>query len=384
MAKKYKIGIDARMYSDSFTGIGRYTYELTKRFFYASDLPYEWVLFMNEPQFSAFKSPGPHVRAVCVDASHYSFAEQTRFLKILNEENCDLVHFMHFNVPLLYKKPFVVTIHDTTISFYPGKKMGSWWRKIAYQKVITHAVQDAQKIITVSENTKKDVEKLFHISPLKIKTIWNGIGDDFSECSELYKEGVRNKFGLSEKFLLYTGVWREHKNLVRLLEAFHLILQKSNTKYGPTQLQNLDLVITGREDPNYPEIKKTIHRLGLSNHVKLVGLVDIDDLNYLYAAATAYVFPSLYEGFGIPPLEAMRCHTPVCASRTSSIPEVCGDAVEYFDPLNVPDMAETILKVLINPTLQETLIKKGQERIKLFSWDSAAKDILKIYKDQLQ
>jgi len=160
-----KIGIDARMFSDAFTGIGRYNFELTKRFF-AMKPDIEWVLFLNEPEFSQFEFP-QNVKKVCVKAAHYSLAEQTKFLLLLNKEKCDLVWFTHFNRPLFYFRSCVVTIHDTTLSFYPGKKMGQWWRKLAYKAVITIAVRLAKTVITVSRNTRSDVIKLFHISPKK-------------------------------------------------------------------------------------------------------------------------------------------------------------------------------------------------------------------------
>lgn len=365
--KKLRIGIDARMFSDAFTGIGRYNFELTKRFF-ALRKDIEWVLFLNEPEFSNFSFP-ENVKKVCVNAAHYSFAEQTKFLSLLKKEKCDLVWFTHFNRPLFYFKPCVVTIHDTTLSFYPGKKMGQWWRKLAYKVVITMAVRISRKVITVSRNTRDDVVRLFGISSQKITPIWNGLSPDFHQCTEEEHEAVRQKFNLPQQFLLYTGVWREHKNLVRLLKAFDLV-RKS---YPDAQL-----VITGRRDPHYPEVLETVHLLGLDDSVRFVGLVDFSDLQKLYSAATEYVFPSLYEGFGLPPLEAMAAGTPVAVSRASAIPEVCGDAAEYFDPLNEQEMAEKIMVLLANDKRRNELIKNGFARVKEFSWDRAAEETLKI------
>ena len=373
--KKFKIGIDARMFSDSFTGIGRYNFELTKRFFSHDDI--EWVIFMNEPEYSKYNFPS-HVKKVLVNAPHYSFAEQVKFLGILNKEKCDLVHFTHFNAPLLYRGKFVTTIHDTTISFYPGKKMNSWWRKLAYNFVIRHAIGKAKKVITVSDNTKRDVENLFSTSSHKIQTVWNGIGEEFHKVSSVEQDAVKQKLGVRAPFLLYTGNWREHKNLPRLLHAFKNILEQSST------LKNLQLVITGKQDPYYPEVTQTIEQLELQNSVKLVGLVDQEDLIRLYNAASVYVFPSLYEGFGLPPLEAMQCGTPVIASRISAIPEVCGNAVQYFDPKDIDDMSTQISKVLLDEDLQRDLTGKGEKQIEKFSWDKAANETLKIYQSVLE
>ncbi len=389
--KKLKVGIDARMFSDSFTGIGRYNFELTKRFFKStpSSSPslggenVEWVIFMNEPEYSKYNFPS-HVKKILVKAPHYSFAEQVKFLRILNREKCDLVHFTHFNAPLLYRGKFITTIHDTTISFYPGKKMNSWWRKLAYNFVIKHAIGKARRIITVSENTKKDVEKLFSTPSSKIQTVWNGIGEEFHKVSDIEKETVKQKLGIGSQFILYTGNWREHKNLVRLIEAFKLILEKAMKPDGPASLKDLQLVITGKPDPYYPEVNETIDQLGLKDSVKLVGLVGQEDLIRLYGAAEVYVFPSLYEGFGLPPLEAMQCETPVVASRISAIPEVCGDAVQYFNPKDIEDMSTQISKLLLHDDEKGDLIEKGRKQIEKFSWDRAANETLKIYQSVLE
>lgn len=371
--KPVKIGIDARMFSDAFTGIGRYTYELTHRFFEMHP-DVEWVLFLNEPQYSQFDFPA-NVRKVRVNAPHYSFAEQTRFLRLLTREKCDLVHFTHFNVPLFYRGKFVVTIHDTTISFFPGKKFKSWWRRAAYRLVISRAISRAKKVITVSHNTAADVQKLFSVSREKVIPIWNGIGTDFHPCSETEHERVRRKFQLSPQFLLYTGVWREHKNLVGLLRAFALL--KSSHP-------DLQLVITGREDPHYPEVLSTIRELGLSESVKCVGLVDFPDLQALYSAATVYVFPSFYEGFGLPPLEAMAAGTPVAASNSSAIPEVCGEAAHFFNSRSPEDMARKMEEIFQDTELRAGLIARGQERIKKFDWDQSAAETLRVYGSVVQ
>ncbi len=370
-----RIGIDARMFSDGFTGIGRYNFELTKRLFEQKEMngePLEWVIFLNDPEFSKFDFP-KHVKKVRVDAPIYSLAEQTKFLPILYKEKCNLVHFTHFNVPIGYRKPFVVTIHDTTINFYPGKKFDKWYHKKGYDAIMTNAVRSSKKIITVSENTKKDVMRLYGIKSEKIQPIWIAPSEEFVPISDAEKTEIKKKYDLPEQFLLYTGNWREHKNLVGLLKAFHQLRSKNDS---------LELVITGKPDPHYPEVLETMKALGLESAVKMPGLVDFEDLRKLTAAATVYVFPSFYEGFGLPPLEAMKCGTPVCASNVSSIPEVCGDAAILFDPENVNEMAESIAKVLSDKDLQKKLAQKGFERVEKFSWDECATRTLEVYRSQ--
>ncbi len=372
-----KIGIDARMYSESF-GIGRYILEITKRMFLKKN-NIEWVMFMNNPAFNKYKFP-KNVKKVLVNADHYSFAEQTSFAHILHKEQCDLVHFCNFNLPLLFRGKFVVTIHDTTISFFPGKKMNSWWRKAAYNLVMRNAVQNSAKIITVSENTKKDVIKLFgnyksrEILKEKITPILIAPSAEFHPISDLEKVQIKKKYNLPPEYIIYTGNWREHKNLVGLLKSF-AILKKDFPK--------LNLVITGREDPHYPEVLEISRDLKLGEAVKFVGCVDFNDLKKLTAAATVYVFPSFYEGFGMPPLEAMACEVPCAVANTSAIPEVCGEAALYFNPRDEQDMAKKIAKLLNNPKSREILIKKGKNHVKNFSWDKVAEKTLEIYMDLL-
>ncbi len=376
--KKFKIGIDARMFSDAFTGIGRYNFELTKRLFEQTSFkgqPLEWVIFLNDPQYSAFEFPA-HVKKVLVNAGHYSLAEQIKFWWLLQKERCDLVHFSHFNLPLLYSRKFVVTIHDTTISFYPGKKMNAWWRKLAYRLVILHAVKASKQIITVSEHTKKDVIKLFKTNFNKINPIHIAPSEEFKVVGDKEIEKLRLKYDLTDSFLLYTGNWREHKNLVGLIEAFAVLKAKA-------MLKDLKLVITGKEDPHYPEVRKAITRLGLTDSIKLVGLVCLDDLVGLFNAATLYVCPSFYEGFGLPPLEAMACATPVVVSNAASIPEVCGEAAVYFNPHDPADMASKISDLLKDEPRQELLKSKGLKQAQTFSWNLCANQTLEVYKQAL-
>lgn len=358
-----KIGIDARMYSDSFTGIGRYVYELTGRLF-ELDQNNEYVLFMNDPQYETFTPPNDRVRKVRVNAKHYSWAEQVQFLKLLNREKLDLVHFTHFNAPLLYRGASVVTIHDLTLSFYPGKKMTSWIHRAAYHLVLESVVKRSRRVVAVSNNTKKDLVKLLGTPADKIEVILEGVAKEFRVLENPPKPEV--------DFFLYTGVWRSHKNVVNLLKAFGQLCEDDSFKG--------QLLITGKEDPFYPEVKETIQKFGIGERVVLTGLVSEQKLIELYNTARVYVMPSLYEGFGLPPLEAMACGTPVVSSNTSSLPEVCGEGnALFFDPKNVDDMAQTMKKLWNDDALQADLVKRGFGRVHDFSWDRMAKATLELY-----
>lgn len=388
-----RIGIDCRMFQSSFTGIGRYTFELVKTLQRLSAQAQtkaqsqselaaknEYILFLNEPEFSSFTPSEPNFKKVLVDAPHYSLKEQTKFLKILNFENLDLMHFTHFNAPIRYKKPFITTIHDLTHNLFPGRKMKSFPYRLAYKAVIKNAVKKAARVIAVSNNTKNDLIKILKVPEEKIEVIYEGTNEEFHLFSdterEKFTEILKDKYGVTPPFLLYTGVHRYHKNLVRLIEAFKIL--KENHPLGSNH--DLKLVITGRADPLYPEVEEEVTKQNLQDSVIFTGLVNEDELIALYNLANIYVFPSLYEGFGLPILEAFACGTPVVASNISSLPEVAGEGnAVFFNPYDPKDMADKIGKVLSDIKLAGDLIRKGSERLKFFSWEKMAEEILKVY-----
>ncbi|MDP2642793.1 MAG: glycosyltransferase family 1 protein [Candidatus Peregrinibacteria bacterium] len=362
-----KIGIDCRIYSSKFTGIGRYTHELVQNIIRINDekkRPHEIVLFFNAPEFHDYTPPNPAVKKVLVNARHYSFAEQVKFLIKLNKEKLDFMHFPHFNVPYFYSRPYTVTIHDLTISLFPGKgnKIWKFFQRMVYDVIIKNATVTAKTVVTISKNTKKDLIERLNVPEEKIEVIYNGVSDNFTLIDDPKTfQKTLNKYKIKKEFLLYTGVWRYHKNLPRLIEAFAILRQKKNL--------DMSLVITGKPDLDYPETKDKVKELGLENDVIFTGLVDEEELIHLYNAANIYVFPSLYEGFGLPPLESMKCGTPVVASNTSSIPEICGEEnAIFFDPYNVEDIAEKIEKVYKDVDLQAKLIENGIAHASLFSW----------------
>lgn len=365
-----RIGIDCRMFGLKFTGIGRCAFELVKHLIEKNselENPHQIVLFFNKNEYHEF-SESKYVKKVLVNAQHYSIKEQTKFLWKLYKEKLDVVHFPHFNVPLLYRKPYTVTIHDLTLSLFPGNKMTKWYQRLAYYIVIRNAVKKAKKIIAVSENTKSDIIKMLHIPDKKIEVIYNGVSEEFEmlKNASLFKKTL-DKYNIKKEFLLYTGVWRSHKNLPRLIHAFALLKHKYNL--------DLQLVITGKHDPCYPEARHATKFLGLENEVIFTGAVDEKELVHLYNAAIIYVLPSLYEGFGLPILESMKCGTPVAASNVSSIPEICGDGnAILFDPYSPEDIAEKINTLYRNPSLQVKLIEGGIARAQEFTWEKMSEE----------
>jgi glycosyltransferase involved in cell wall biosynthesis len=373
-----RIGIDCRMFSSKYTGIGRYTYELVHHLV-ELDKENEYFLFFNEPEYEFFTPPSDRVKKILVNAPHYSIAEQIKFLKFIKKEKLDLMHFTHFNAPILYSGPSVVTIHDLTLHFFPGKKMSSPLYRLGYYLTIKSIVNKSKKIITVSNHTKKNLEDVLHIKPSKIEVIYEGINPKFHSVkgTELAVRTLQN-FEITKPYLIYTGVWRDHKNIKGLIRAFHQILIEHSN--------DLSLVITGKADPAYaPEIYKLCADLGIKKKVIFPGLVNEDELIALISEAAVYVFPSFHEGFGLPPLEAMQCETPVAASNQSSIPEIVGsDNVLFFDPYDVGDMASKINQVLTNGHMRTRLIQNGIKHVKNFSWEKMAKKTLQVYDEILK
>jgi glycosyltransferase involved in cell wall biosynthesis len=318
--KQFRIGIDCRMYSSQFTGIGRYVFELVENL-QKLDQKNEYFLFFNQPEYNNFQASNDNFQKVLVNAKHYSLAEQTKFMSILKQHHLDLMHFTHFNAPIFYRQPSVVTIHDLTLHFFPGKKMTSPLHRLAYGATVRSSVKKAKKIIAVSRATGRDLEEILHVPLSKIQIIYEGVNPDFKPISNQSRlDHTLKKYQVHKPFLLYTGVWRDHKNLTGLLKAFALLRKK----------HDFQLVITGRKDSVYAdEIFNEARQLNLMDEnqsaqevppVIFPGLVSEDELIDLLNAAHLYVFPSFYEGFGLPPLEAKQCRTPVAASKTSCIP----------------------------------------------------------------
>jgi len=372
-----KIGIDCRIYSSRFTGIGRYVHELVKRVC-KNDSKNDYFLFFNEPEFSLFTSDLKNVKKVLADAPIYSVREQLHFLKILNREKLDLMHFTHFNAPVFYRRPSVVTIHDLTLFYYPGKKKKGMISRIGYNLSFKNIVRKAKKIIAISYNTKNDLVKLLKLDSKKINVIYQAVGSEFKKTNdEKSINETLKSLGIKKPFLLYTGVWRLHKNLPNLIRAFNEL----KTEYS---LKDLSLVISGKEDPFYLEPKFLPKELGIEKDVVLTGMIDEKDLVNLYSSAEIYVFPSLYEGFGLPPLEAMACQVPVAASLISSIPEICGKGnAVYFNPNDYKDMAIKIYALYKDKDLQQKIVENGLKWVKNYSWDKTADETLKIYKECL-
>jgi len=341
----------------------------------------------------------PNLHIDVLDIPHYSLIEQTRLLSYLNKEKFDLVHFTQFNHPVFYRGNFVTTIHDLTLIGH--LHYHNFLKQLAYNTVMRDAVKRSSKIISISKFTEKDVIEYFGTPKDKFSIIYHGIdharfnGQVKSQkaCPELAEgskvKSFKEKYQIDGEYIFYAGMWKKHKNLMRLFKAYEQFITGSATGHKlPTT--NLKLVLAGKVDENEPEIIAEIKRINQSLNSKFnipdsiltIGHI-YDELPVAYAGAKLYVIPSLSEGFGWPPLEAMACGTPVIASKESCIPEILGDAPLYFDPYNVDDIANAITKVASDEKLQAELTKKGLDQVKKYNWDETAKKTLKVYKEAL-
>lgn len=367
------IGIDAR--AINWTGIGRYIRSLVEEL---AQLPnkHTYTLFVIEQELARardqLKLPPERFSFVPVDASYYSWREQVRFFQQIQSVPADVFHFTHFNVPLLFKKPYVVTIHDATRFIFPGQKRQRLIEQLGYELVFAQAVKKARRVICVTEHTRQELARLpLRAGPAEV--IYEGVDDTFHQpVSPLNRQKVRALLDTQDPYLLYVGVWMGHKNLRRLLEAFAQVRRSD---------QRLKLVVTGKPVPRYLNVVDIVRELGLMEHVIFPGFVPHELLPALYAESACFVFPSLYEGFGLPPLEAAACGTPVVTSNVSSLPEVMGQAAEYVNPEHVPSIAAGITHVLYHDDRRVQLIQAGKRRAAEFSWRECAAQTLHVYEN---
>ena len=286
----------------------------------------------------------------------------------------DLFHSPDFTLPPVFRARTLVTVHD--LSFLRVPECFPHGLRRYLESAVPRAVRRADHIIADSHNTRRDVVELLGAPGAKISVIHCGVEPRFRPLSGEALIAVHRKYSLPERFILSLGTIQPRKNYARLIKAFGILnSQIANCK--------LHLVIAGGKGWLYEEILAAFERPGLKDRVHFLGFVDDADLPALYNLAELFAFPSLYEGFGLPPLEAMACGTPVVCSETSSLPEVVGDAALMVDPLDVEGLAQSMRRVIEDGSLRASLAARGLERAAAFSWPKAAEKLLKVYESTL-
>ena len=364
-----RVAIDARKLHDF--GIGTYIRNLL-RHLARIDHDTEYVLLCGEADLGVAAQLGPNFRGVLEPSPNYSIREQIHVPWVLRRERPDLYHAPHYVLPAAINCNSVVTIHDCIHLMFPQYLPNRMAYAYARAQMWT-AAHRSDCILTVSDASKRDILHLFNITPEKIVVVYNAIDAHFSVTPPPDAvTRVRERYQLDHRFVLYVGNIKPHKNLVRLIEAF------SELRTG--ELEDVKLLIIGDEISKLPALRHAVHRHKLHKHVRFLGYVPDDQLAVLYRLAAVFIFPSLYEGFGLPPLEAMASGTPVVVSNVSSLPEVVGDAAVLVDPHDIDSIVDGLRSVLTNPARAEDMRRKGLERAREFSWERSVARTLEVYK----
>jgi len=363
-----RVAIDARKLHDF--GIGTYIRNLLRQLA-RIDRQTDYVLLSPAADLDVASQLGPNFRAVLEPSPNYSLREQVHVPWVLRRERPDVFHAPHYVLPAAVTCRSVVTIHDCIHLMFPQYLPN----KMAYayaRASMWAAVKRSDRILTVSEASKRDILHFFNVAPEKIVVVYNAIDDHFwltPPDEEVAR--VRERYQLDHQFILYVGNIKPHKNLVRLIEAF--------AELRRTGFEELKLLIIGDEISKLPSLRRAVHGHKLHKHVRFLGYVSDDTLRVLYRLASLFVFPSLYEGFGLPPLEAMASGTPVVASNQSSLPEVMGDAAVLVDPYDVGSIVEGMRRVLADSDLAADLRRRGPERAREFSWAQSVEKTRTVY-----
>jgi glycosyltransferase involved in cell wall biosynthesis len=285
----------------------------------------------------------------------------------VRQAGVDLVHAMAFVGPLLSSRPAIITIHDLSFLYYPQGFQR--WNRFYLRLFTRWSVRRAQRVIAVSGSTKLDVVQAYGFPASGVDVVYHGVDAAFRPLPAAQVAAFRQKQGLPERFLLFVGTLEPRKNVARLIEA-----------YARLPAGRPPLMLVGGKGWLYDEVLARVEALGLGDDVHLVGYVPAGDLPLWYNAAQIFVYPSLYEGFGLPPLEAMACGTPVVTSCTSSLPEVVGQAARLVDPTDIEALAAAIEDLLQDRTQREQLQAAGLKQAQQFTWAEAAQGTVSSYR----
>ncbi len=380
-----RVAIDVRRIRDF--GIGTYIRNLLRALGQAEP-SHEFLLIGSESDRKEFKALPANFRFVPHATSDLHRADHFALPWLIRNLDVDLTHIPLNRVPLLLPQPYVVTIHD--LSYVLFDQSPSWLRDLRRFRFF-RGVTRAKRIIAVSSATRRDLENLIGLPPGRVHTVYNAPDSSFLHAGRpadsraagpdsrlLERRRILERYQINDPFLLYVGHIRPQKNIPRIIEGFAVAREQLA---GHPEYRALRLILIGDEIYRHPEVRRAVIQSRVEHCVRFLGFVPFDTLRVIYELATAFLFPSLYEGFGLPPLEAMASGTPVITSNVSSLPEVVGDAAMIVNPENVFDIARGIRQVLCEDGLRQTLIARGRVRATAFSWRKAAQETLQVYDD---
>jgi glycosyltransferase involved in cell wall biosynthesis len=378
-----RIAIDGRHLRDF--GVGTYIRNLLQGLS-KIDSSNEYTLVTHKADTQLLTGLANNFKQVHYEGRDTERSEHFSFPMFLRGMKQDLYHIPIAIVPLLMPKPYVVTVHDVSRLLYDSV---AGWRHDLRRLRLKRGLMRAGQVIAVSDATRQDVETLLGVPLEHIQLIYNAPDPRFFEHAPpsdsraggpdaLAHEQRRilERYQITAPYLLYAGTIRPQKNIPRLVEAFAVV--RGELEHHPIY-RDLRLVIIGDELSRYPVVRRAVIQTRVANAVRFLGFVPFDTLRVFYESAAAFVFPSLYEGFGLPPLEAMACGTPVVTSNVSSLPEVVGEAAMIVNPENVFDIARGIKEVLLDDDLRKRLIEAGLQQAQSFSWERTAREVLATY-----
>ncbi len=371
-----RVGIDIRAVSDF--GVGTYIRNVVRELG-KLDCTNEYVLIgESERIFDPARLP-KNFRSVLLTLPPTSTRGYLALRRVLRDEHCDLVHMpsLLWLPPYLPPCPYVVTVHDVLDYMYRSSNGTGFLSSLHFYST-RYVLRNAARIMAVSNFTKNDVARLFGIASGKIDVIYNAIDERFLQghATEEERQFIGERYQVNYPFVLYAGRISPHKNLVRIIEAFSSLKAELNKE---AKFADLKLIIIGDEVSRHPDLRRTVVKSGVQNDVRFLGFVPIDVLRIFYDAAKVFVFPSLYEGFGLPPLEAMAHGTPVVTSNTSSLPEVVGNGAVLVNPENVFEIRKALYRTLTDQVLRDKLKQRGYEQVQRFSWENSVTQMMEVF-----
>jgi glycosyltransferase involved in cell wall biosynthesis len=372
-----KIAIDVRRATEF--GVGTYTRNIV-RALCKIDRSNEYFLIGAPRTAEEVGELPPNFTVVPLLQSDSTVKGHWEFRSMVKRFRCDVVHVPQlFWIPRNLSCPYVITVHDVVEHLYRARN-GSGLRRSLHFQLTRHVLKSASRILAVSNFTKTEIEKLFDIPDKHIEVVYNAIDERFlgGHASETDRQALVERYQVTSPFLLYAGRIGPHKNLVRIIQAFAALKAELEKQ---ALLPDLKLIIIGDELSKHPDLRRTVIRNGVQNDVRFLGFVPIEMLRVFYDAAKVFVFPSLYEGFGLQPLEAMAHGTAVVTSNTSSLPEAIGQAAVLVNPENVFEIMRALHRVLVDSSLRDEMRKRGYEQVKKYSWGASAQRILKVYEE---
>lgn len=366
-----KIGIDARLWNE--TGVGRYIRNLVGEL-QKIDQTNDYILFVREGDYETLTkqlAKKSNWKLVKADIHWHTLDEQIKFPALIKKERVDLMHFPYFSVPILYNRPYVVTIHDLILhSFSTGKAstlnpLLYQGKRLGYKYVIQKAAQKSKKVITVSQATKKEIVNRLGIPTEKIVVTYEGVDGKILESpADSYTPS-------RAPYFLYVGNVYPHKDVEKLLSAFQQLL---------SHRKEVKLIFVGKQDYFYERLQEEVVNRGIHQNIEFVGSITDEKLSSLYKNATALVIPSLMEGFGLPGLEAMAQRCLVIASDIPVFHEIYEDAAIYVNPTDVPALERALENTLIQGrSFYASQLEKAKKRVSFFSWEKMAKETLAVY-----